>query len=265
MGFGCGCSQALRAARLQFASYPMDWTGSPGVKASAEMIANDFAGWLDRDDLELVDVRRGTGTINRVYANRKTGFIFAHDFHHDSDFDETFETVAGKYDRRIKRLMASLGAAKRALAVFVEHPVRERVMDEEVAEARKTLSKKFPGADFDLIYLHHAAAASAREPSPGVVILAAPIMQLEYGLVSHTFDREPLIRYLVANAHVADTRGDEEKLRFEETFRDRRERRFGSGGALARWWTKQQYRLHRKLETDLRGKGLLPIDRPFWF
>ena len=53
LGFSCGCSRALRAAGLQFASYPLDWTGSPGIVESARMIASDFAGWLERDDLEV--------------------------------------------------------------------------------------------------------------------------------------------------------------------------------------------------------------------
>ena len=107
MGFGCGCSRALRAAGLQRASFPMDWVGSPGIVASAEMVASGFAGWLDRESLELVDVRRGNGTINRAYVNRRTGFIFGHDFHHDADVDVAFDEVAEKYARRIERLISS--------------------------------------------------------------------------------------------------------------------------------------------------------------
>lgn len=266
MGFECGCSQALRASGLQYASYPMDWIGSPGVVQSAAMIAADFRDWLVRDEMELVDVRRGTGTINRGYANRRTGFVFGHDFHHDSDIDASFDAVVAKYDRRIARLMGALRAARHALAVFVEHPVRERVPDAEVIRARQILSDKFPGVAIDLLYVYHAdgpAVPVETEIAPGVITLGDAIRQLEYGLVSHTFDRTGLIRYLVAHVRVPDTRSEEEKQRFAAAAA--RDRRFGTGGALARWWTKQQYRLHRKLEKKLREKGLLPIDRPFRF
>ena len=268
MGFGCGCSQALRAARLQYASYPMDWIGSPGVVQSAAMIAADFRDWLVRDEMELVDVRRGTGTINRAYANRRTGFVFGHDFHHDSDIGETYGAVVAKYDRRIARLLESLRQARRALAMFVEHPVRKRVPDEDVLRAHQILADKFSGVAIDLLYVYHTdgpAVPVETEIAPGVITLGDAIRQLEYGLVSHTFDREGLIRYLVTHVRVPDMRTEEEKRRCAMAAEGKRKRRFGTVGALAYWWTKQQYRLHRKLEKKLREKGLLPIDRPFWF
>lgn len=268
MGFGCGCSRALRAAGLQRASFPMDWIGSPGVVASAEMVASGFANWLDRDSLELVDVRRGPGTINRAYVNRRTGFIFGHDFHHDADVDTAFDAVAAKYARRIKRLNGAIGASRRVLAAFVEHPVRRRVADGEVARARRILADAFPGVDFTLLYVYHDDACA--EPAekivePGVVTLGARILRMEYGLVSHTFDREPVVRYLVARASVPDRRTDEERRRFREAVEAKAAGLYGRGGPLSRWWTRAQCRLHRRLEHDLKAKGLLPADRPFWF
>ena len=79
MGFSCGGTMALRRAGLQYASYPLDWIGSPGIVASAKMIASDFAGWFEKDDLQLVAVRGGSFQ-NNVYQNRKTRFGFPHDF-----------------------------------------------------------------------------------------------------------------------------------------------------------------------------------------
>ena len=270
MGFGCGCSRALRAAGLQRTSFPMDWIGSPGVVASAEMIASGFAGWLERDDLELVDVRRTVtnGTINRAYKNRRTGFVFGHDFHHDADVDTAFDAVAEKYVRRIERLFSQIRASRRVLVAFVEHPVRSRVPDEEVSRARGILSAAFPGVDFTLLYVYHDDGAE--EPveklvEPGVVTLGARIRVMEFGLVSHVFDREPLVKYLVAHASVPDRRTDEEKRRFRQKIEEKMANRFCSGGPLSRWWTRLQYRMHRRLENKLRAKGILPVERPFWF
>lgn len=270
MGFGCGCSRALRAAGLQRASFPMDWTGSPGVVASAEMIASGFAGWLERDDLELVDVRRApsNGTINRAYKSRRTGFVFGHDFHHDADVDTAFDEVAAKYARRIDRLTSQMRASRRVLAVFVEHPVRQRVAYEEVAKARRILSDAFPGVDVTLLYVYHddgAEEPAERLNADGVVILAARIRIMEFGLVSHVFDREPLIKYLAAHASVPDRRTDEERMRFRKSVEAKMSRRFGTGGPLSRWWTRLQYRMHRRLENRLKEKGILPAERPLWF
>ena len=57
-GYSCAVTEALRAADLQFASFPFDWTASPGFRRCAKMIADDFKGWMEKDDLELVDIRR---------------------------------------------------------------------------------------------------------------------------------------------------------------------------------------------------------------
>ena len=267
MGFGCGCSRSLRAAGLQRTSLPLDWIGSPGVVASAEMVASGFAGWLDRDSLELIDVRRGHGAINRAYVNRRTGFIFAHDFRNDYDVGEAFDEVSEKYARRIRRLNDLMRAARRVLAVYVEHPVRQRVPDDEVVRASRIMAEAFPGVDFTLLYVYDDSCAEPVETSvgPGVVTLGARIRRLEFGLVSHKFCHDPLIRYLAAHAVVPDRRTDEEKRFFREAQAAKAAARGGSGGALGRWWTRLQTRLHRKLERDLRARGLLPLNRPFWF
>ena len=262
MGFGCGCSRALRAAGLQRASFPMDWVGSPGLVASAEMVASGFVGWLDRESLELIDVRRSNGTINRAYVNRRTGFIFGHDFHHDADVDVAFDEVAEKYARRIERLISSIKASCRVLVAYVEHPVRQRVSDGEVGRARRIMSEAFPGVDFTLLYVYHddgCAEPVEKIVEPGVVTLGARIRRFEFGLVSHTFDREPIIRYLVSHAFVPDRRTDEERRRFREAVEAKAAGCYGKGGALSRWWTRMQCRLHRRLEHNLRVKGILPV------
>ena len=42
LGSSCGVSQALRAAGLQFASYPLDWLGSRDVRRVAKVVAGNF-------------------------------------------------------------------------------------------------------------------------------------------------------------------------------------------------------------------------------
>ena len=64
---------------------------------------------------------------------------------------------------------------------------------------------------------------------------------------------------------VPDRRTDEERRRFREAVEAKAAGRYGQGGALSRWWTRLQCRLHGRLERDRKTKGILPVDRPFWF
>ena len=98
-GFSCGVTQALRAANLQFASLPFDWTATPSFPRAARIAAADFAHWLDREDLELIDVRH-SGINRRIYFNRRTGFGFVHDFSLFKSPDDAYAEVAAKYERR---------------------------------------------------------------------------------------------------------------------------------------------------------------------
>ena len=71
-GFSCGVTSALREAGLQFASFPFDWTATPSFIKAAKTIAEGFDHWLEKEDLELVDVKH-SGINKRIYANRRTG------------------------------------------------------------------------------------------------------------------------------------------------------------------------------------------------
>ena len=138
-GFSCGVTQALRAANLQFASLPFDWTATPSFPKAARMAASDFAHWLDREDLELIDVRH-SGINRRVYFNRRTGFGFVHDFSLFKSPDDAYAEVKAKYERRAERFRECLKSARTALAVCVEWPLLGRLRDETLAETKRVFS-----------------------------------------------------------------------------------------------------------------------------
>ena len=183
LGFSCGCSRALRAAGLQFASYPLDWTGSPGIVESARMIADDFAGWLERDDLELVDVRAGRFG-NHIYRSRKTHFGFPHEFSSFLTFDEAYGPTVEKHRRRIERLMEHVRASKRVFVAYVERPINQRASDADLLEAKRTLEGKFPGVEFELVYFFHAdEVAKERAVAPGVTAVDCSYRRMMNGEV----------------------------------------------------------------------------------
>lgn len=267
MGFGCGCSKALRQSKLQHASFPMDWIGVKSALAAARIIAADFADWLDKPSMRLIDVRRDDEHVQRSFVNDKTGVIFTHDFPYELGFEEALAAAKVKYDRRIARLLDAIRSSRRVLAVHVEHPIHARAQDEDLVRARDVLTAKFPDVKIDLLYFFHRDGAEdcpSVAVAEGVTAVACPFRTYDdYGWVSHGIETSGICRYLLENVEVPDCRTAEEKRKFVERSQARPGDRFGRG--LSRWILRQQYRLYRKLGRDLKRKNILPRERPFWF
>ena len=261
MGFSCGGTMALRRAGLQFASYPLDWIGSPGIVASAKMIASDFAGWFEKDDLQLVAVRGGSFQ-NNVYQNRRTRFGFPHDFPRFFRFEEKYPETAEKYARRIRRFMSDLGAAKTALVVYIERPINPRAADADLAEAKRILEAKFPATKFELVYFFldegrkdFAETAVAE----GIAAVACNYVQYDHGEKSHAIVADVPAAYVRGRFEVPDRRSEEEKAAYADGKKASRRSKFG--GKM----NEIKYRIYRKLEKELQEKGLVPRDFPLWF
>ena len=45
IGRSCVCTQALRKAKLQLASFPWDWLGNPPISERIAYICTDFKDW----------------------------------------------------------------------------------------------------------------------------------------------------------------------------------------------------------------------------
>jgi len=261
MGFSCGGSLALRKAGLQFSSYPLDWIGAPGVVRSAKMVAAGFPNWFEKGDLHLVDVRGGSFQ-NYVYLNRRTRFGFPHDFSRFQTFKESYPVVAEKYARRIARFLPALEAAKTALVVYIERPIDRRAKDDDLVEARRILSERYPGTAFDLVYFHRVAGADVffeENVSDGVTAVACEYAQMDHGEISHAIEWGVQARYLGERFMLAKTPDAAEEAAYEAQRKAARRQRFG--GKIDEW----KYRVYRKLEKDLQEKGLVPRDRPLWF
>ena len=265
-GFSCGVTQALRAADLQFASFPFDWTASQGFLACARMIADDFAHWMDREDLALVDVRRG-GINKHIYRNRRNGFGFVHDFSSFKTFDENYPKEFEKYARRIERLKGCLAASKRALAICVEWPILPRVSDEELRETKRVLSEKYPNVDFDLLYFYNEnGCTTPRTVSSegGVTVVANDYRTFRNGEVDHEMDNRGLIAYLRENVSVEDPRTAEEKAKYAHDWAKQDRERWHGRNLFETFVNRTKYRQYRRLEKFLVDKGLVPRERPLW-
>ena len=266
LGFSCGCSRALRKVGLQFASYPLDWTGSPGIVASARMIASDFAGWLERDDLELVDVRAGRFG-NHIYRSRRTRFGFPHEFSSFLTFDEAYGPTVEKHRRRIARLMEHVRASKRVLVAYVERPINPPAADADLVEAKRILEEKFPGVAFELAYFYQGEETCAdRAVAPGVTVVVRDYRQVVNGETWHEIDYDSIAAWLQAHAVVADPRSDEEKAAYAAKKASEKRRRFaGERNPIRRKLNELAYKLYRHLDVVLQEKGVLPRERALWF
>ena len=267
MGFSCAVSQALREAGLQYASFPLDWIGSPGLAESAAMVAGGFKDWFRREDLALHAVRRAP-LYAHVYRNVRTGFGFPHDFPSFRGFDELYAEAAEKYARRIPRFLKALAGAKRALAVYLERPINPVQDDAAVLAARDRLAAAFPGAEIDLLYFHRQDGArepAVRRLSDRVTAVGLDLVKRENGEISNIVERQLLTAYLKTVARVEDVRGAAAREARQAFEKGKRADRWNAKGPVSRFVNAQAFKLYRRLEKFLVARGLVPAEGPLWF
>ena len=266
-GYSCGVTQALRSANLQFASLPFDWTATPSLLKAARMMSSGFAHWMDRDDLELVDVRH-SGINKRVYFNRRTGFAFVHDFSLFQTADEAFEFESRKYARRIQRLDELARSSKRALAVAVEWPILPRMTDESLAESKRIMEETYPGTSFDILYFYPEdgrTAASVVSEGGGVTVAACEYRKRLGGEFHHEIDNSQIAAFLSGNVSARDPRSDEERAKYAADWKKQDAARWKGRNFIETFVNRAAFRRYRRLEKFLMKKGLFPPERPMWF
>jgi len=266
-GFSCGVTQALRTANLQFASLPFDWTATPSVLKAAQMVASGFDKWLERGDLELVDVRH-SGINKRIYFNRRTGFGFVHDFSLFMSEGEAFAFESDKYARRIARLDKSLRAAKKVLVVAAECPILPRMTDASLAEARCVFGEKYPATAFDILYFYPEdgrTAAHVVSENDGVTVVACEYRKWLDRELHHEIDNSQIVDFLKANVTAVDPRSEEEKAKYEADWKKQDAARWKGRNFIETFVNRTAFRRYRRLEKFLMKKGLVPPERPLWF
>ncbi len=235
LGQLCACSQALRTANLQFASYPLDWVSGGTVEGRAALIASRFAGWLEREDFKYVcpnPKQNGLG----IYENRRTGLRHPHDFA-DISMGASYEAVREKYRRRAERLCGQISRSRRVLCVYITPPGTQSAVPAELASARGILSAAYPGVSFDIVHFScenglSFAGRRVETPSKGVTMIA-----FDYRDAVSNVDI-PHAAQALAELGVAavDPRSEAERMAYAR-HKAREERR-----------RKREYRLRRKME-----------------
>lgn len=270
LGFSCGCTQAMRMAALQFASYPLDWLGTPSLDNSVKVLESGFESWMDYDDMRLVDVSHGAGFCTRIYLNEKTKLGYSHEFSDFDRFENTYPGVSSTYARRVDRFLELFRSRKRILAVYLEHTTREdRVLDDELVSIRNRLAAIAPQAEIDLLYFYedveHPVPAVISSAS-GVTVVAADYQMKENGEVTQFVNLPVIAGFLQNNVSVMDSRTEAEKEKFAGEMKKMHSGRWGyDKSAFRRWLNQRAYKLYRSLEKVLQRKGLVHAPRSIWF
>ena len=264
LGVGCGVSISMREAQVQFYSQPFDWIGCSDPARIAHVIVEGFENWMNLEDLEIEGVRVASQSANYVVRNRRTGELAPHDFPATESLARQYPAFAEKMSRRFVRLKKSLRAAESVLLVVVENPQKPGCLsDADLERARGILVAAYPNASFDLVCFQHREDGFCERPvSERVVRVNCKLQQFSHGVVSHTYEHEPIVAWLRANARVEDPRTEEEVRAFAALKRRNHSVRFGEGGTFARWIARIQFRVYKKLQKALERKGVIPGERP---
>ena len=154
IGQACACTRILRRAHLQYYSYPFDWLAGSSLVQRATLVADEYNGFIDFDDLMPANSNNEAENC-AIYYNKKNGLVYNHDFKLNKSLEETYPAVREKYDRRIKRLLKQINESKKILVVYIQMPNNsEAVEDSVVKEAHDILQKKFCDKEITLLYLN---------------------------------------------------------------------------------------------------------------
>lgn len=221
LGNACSCSQTLRAADLQFLSFPFDWvimSGEDDLARRVATISDGFAGWFEKEDLEKVGVYE-TGNKD-IYRNNATGTIFNHEFWRNEDIDQAYPAVRAKYNRRIRRFLDLLLSSREILVLRVDRPDQvPPTTEEECRAALRRLRALYPKARFDMLHLTMAEGVPFSERhvddlGDGLLRMAFDYRDTTSGAPPHAVRFDVAAAAVKAVAQVRDYRTHAEKAAF---------------------------------------------------
>lgn len=150
IGEACSCSLALRNSKLQFYSYPLDWVAKTDIIERVKFFENKFEHFIDKQDLAPSFEVRNISC--KAYHNNLTDMVFNHDFKNDVPFDEMYEIVKVKYQRRIDRVINQIKASEKVLFVYIQSPdTNKKITDKILIETQQLLESYFPNVKINLL------------------------------------------------------------------------------------------------------------------
>ncbi len=153
LGVNCNCANNLKHYNLRRIGekMPFDWIKSGTLASRVNLILNDFAGFLDPQNLRQLfgNVTRWEG---KRYYNVVYDLVFAHDFPSDKNFHEGLTIATKNYSEKILNLQNALLAHKKILFVYMDNNLISRRM---AAKKLRELRRKFGYNDIDFLIIEN--------------------------------------------------------------------------------------------------------------
>ena len=155
IGEDCACSMYLNKFKLRNASYPFDWLTKSNFDTRINLILNDFKDFCNKEDFQKLEKPKNTIVDLKYdyYENKQTDFYFYHDFDANLDFNDAYEIVKKRYERRINRFYKHIQKSKNILFVFWGRT--DFVDIEKLKEYHQLLDNKFKNKNIYLLILEN--------------------------------------------------------------------------------------------------------------
>ena len=249
IGEACCCSQSLRTAGLQFASFPWDWLAVRDLGKVVEINCAGGADFMRIEDMERLEPREGHPMD--FYSNNRLGIHHNHDFPRGVPLEESFPAVAEKYRRRFNRQTRLIEDSKLpVLLLRIDSPIMGATTLDECRCARRRLSERFPGKTFEFCLFsldteRPFASRIEEEVEPGFLHVAFDYRDRRPGAASYNVDQRAIAEVLRSRFAVRDYRTAEEKRRYADARKAEKYAKAGVDSVLG-------YRLYR-LKKQIRG------------
>ena len=242
LGEACSCSQSLRTAGLQFASFPWDWIATHDIRKLVEMDCSCGKDFMRKEDMVKLEPK-GDHPMD-FYHNVRLDIYHNHDFPRGVPLDTSFPAVAEKYARRFRRQDNLLRAAQRpVLLLRIDSPIMIPTTLDECRYARRRFAESFPGKKFDfcLFSLDRARSFDDRieeEVEPGFLHVVFDYADHTPGSATYNVNQTANAKILRRHFSVRDYRTPEEKTAYRNKRRAAQYAKAGVNSALG-------YRLYR--------------------
>ena len=270
LGAGCSCSMMLREKELQFASFPLDWAGTPefgaggDIRAKTDIVVGGFVNWFKKENLERAPVYDSEKYTS--YLDRGTRLYFTHDVPVGSDLEREYPALSEKFARRIDRFLRLLSGANRVLAVWVNDPrVPGEVGEEDLKYCLDAFRMAYPAAEFKIIAVNcaHGVPYESMRSFRGD---GYECYAFDYRVVTEgepTWEiRRDLFAPLLERFGCADYRTRAERRANAKREKSREWEKYKATSVLDFWLTRIKFKLYRHLERGLGRKGVLAGFRP---
>ena len=172
LGEDCACSSYLRRFNLQDYTYPFDWLTRASFTTRIDLLCNNFEKFLVKENIVRLGFPYNTrqNTDEEEYEDTFLKFNFYHDFNKKLTFEENFQQVKARYNRRIDRFYKISEVSNKILFVWWDRS--KNIEENDIIESYKKLSSKFSKNEVYLLIIEFSEHESSTCLEDGNIFIA---------------------------------------------------------------------------------------------